>query len=194
MYTAEQETLLRNAVADAGRRLVRENLVQGTWGNISVRLDETHMIVTPSGLDYLSLTPGDMVVVDMNTMEYSGTLKPTSEKKLHAAILLSRQEINAVIHNHSEYCCIAAAARIELPAQNPDMQRLIGDSARCAAYALPGTKKMTSKTLEALEGRNGCYLANHGAIAMGASIEEAFAACRSLERSTKEYIEKKAGL
>jgi L-fuculose-phosphate aldolase len=67
-----KEKELRNLVKESGVRLVKEGLVRGTWGNVSVRFDEKSMIVTPSGLDYMSLTPEDMVLVDINTLEYAG--------------------------------------------------------------------------------------------------------------------------
>ena len=60
MWDKNTETELRQLVKDSGVRLLEENLVQGTWGNISVRLDEDHMLVTPTGLDYYHLTPEDM--------------------------------------------------------------------------------------------------------------------------------------
>jgi L-ribulose-5-phosphate 4-epimerase len=184
------ENELRAALVEAGKRLVKENLVQGTWGNLSARLDEKRILVTPSGMDYLSLTPEDMVVVDIETIEYTGRHKPTSEKKLHAAIYADRKEINAVIHTHSEYSSVAAAARADLPATTDDVRAAIGTNIPCAAYGLPGTKKMTQAALTALKDRNGCFLANHGAIAMGTSLENALNACRILENAAKQYIEK----
>ncbi|MDR3292588.1 MAG: class II aldolase/adducin family protein [Clostridiales bacterium] len=190
------EQALRQKLTEYGIKLVKENLVQGTWGNISVRLDEKRMIVTPSGRDYLNLTPSDMVVVNIETLEYEGELKPTSERKLHAAIYRMRPEIGAVIHTHSEYCSVAASARIELKASDlpkdaeKELKSAIGETVRTAVYGLPGTKKLTKETVKALENRNGCYMAAHGAVAMGADIEAAFYACKTLELTTKQYIEK----
>jgi L-fuculose-phosphate aldolase len=194
MYDANTEKALRERLNEAGRLLVSKNLVQGTWGNLSARLDDKFMLVTPSGLDYMSLSPDDMVVVNIETLEYSGKHKPTSERKLHAAIYRDRPEIGAVIHTHSEYCSVAAAARVEIGAVDDKMRRLIGETARCAAYGLPGTKKMTAATVAALKDRNGCYLANHGAIAMGETLDLAFDACECLELSTKAFIKKAAGM
>lgn len=96
---------------DYGKQLVTSGLVQGTWGNLSVRLDDTYMLVTPSGLDYARLTPADMVKVNMRTLAYEGDLKPTSEKSLHAAIYHNRPDIGGIIHTHAKYCCVYAAAR-----------------------------------------------------------------------------------
>ena len=65
---------------DYGKRLVAAGLVQGTWGNLSMRLSEETMLVTPSGLDYNRLSPADMVKVDVRSLEHEGEHKPTSEK------------------------------------------------------------------------------------------------------------------
>ena len=95
------EKELRQMVKDAGVRMLEENLVQGTWGNISIRLYEKHALVTPSGLDYVVMTPDDLPVVDIETLEWTGPRKPTSERKIHAAILRARPEINVVLHSLS---------------------------------------------------------------------------------------------
>lgn len=184
----EQE--VRQLVKDSGVRLIENKLVQGTWGNISIRLDDTHMVVTPSGLDYIRLKPSDMVVVNIETMEYDSPIKPTSEKKLHAAILRERKDINAVIHSHPSYCCSVAASRVEMPVMSEEMQRLIGGSAKVAAYGLPGTKKLTEATMLGLKDRNACFMANHGMMACGKDIDEAFLVCKVLEESSRLFIEK----
>lgn len=102
-------------LAKFGKKLVETDLVQGTWGNLSLRLDEKYMMVTPSGLDYTRLTPSDMVKVDINSLEYAGDLKPTSEKGIHGGIYGSRPDVGAVIHTHSKYCAVFAAARKAVP-------------------------------------------------------------------------------
>ena len=86
------EQTLRQQLVEYGKKLVSAGLVQGTWGNISVRLDEKYMLATPSGLDYDRLTPEDMVKVEIETLKYEGNLKPTSEKGLHAAIYKKRAD------------------------------------------------------------------------------------------------------
>ena len=104
------EMEVREKLVDYGKRLVATGLVQGTWGNLSMRLDEGHMLVTPSGLDYNRLTPMDMVKVDITTLEYEGNQKPTSEKGLHAEFFRRRPEGGAVIHTHSKFASVFAAA------------------------------------------------------------------------------------
>ena len=182
------ELELRKKVRESGVRLIESKLVQGTWGNISIRLDDTYMIVTPSGLDYKRLTPEDMVLFNYHTGEYVG-LKPTSEKKIHAAIYRTRPDINAVIHSHPSYCCSVAAAGVTLPVMSDEMQKLVGGDARVSGYALPSTNKMTVNTIAALEGRKACLLANHGVIACANDIDEAFEVCKVMEESSKVFVE-----
>lgn len=184
------ELELRIIVKESGVRLVKEGLVRGTWGNISVRLDEKTMIVTPSGLDYLSLKPEDMVVVDINTLEYEGDNKPTTERKIHAAIYRERPEINAIIHTHSPWCSSLAAARVELPAINDKMALIIGGDVKVGPYGLPSTAKLTNATVSAIRDRKACLMAGHGVLVCGETLEEAFNVCEIMELSAKEYVNK----
>lgn len=185
------EKELRQMVKDAGVRMLEENLVQGTWGNISIRLDEKHALVTPSGLDYVVMTPDDLPVVDIETLEWTGPRKPTSERKIHAAILRARPEINVVLHSHPTWGATFASTHLSLPAFNDKMKKYLLGDVRCAKYGLAGTKKLTKNTVAAMEGRNACFLANHGVFVCGKTLEDAFEACRALEESCKTYIEQK---
>lgn len=183
------EAEIRQAVKDAGVKLLENNLVQGTWGNISIRIDDKKMVVTPSGMDYIRMRPEDTVVVDIETLEYTSDVKPTSEKKIHAAIYRDRPEIGAVIHSHPLWSSAVAAARIEMPVKDERHRKLIGESVRPGAYGLPGTKKLTAGAVEAIKGRNACFLANHGIVVCAPTIEEAFEVCRAMEECSRDFIE-----
>lgn len=183
--------ILGKILVDSGKKLLQNNLVQGTWGNSSVRIDENTMLVTPSGLDYLSLKEDDMVVVDINTMEWKGKHKPTSERGIHAAIYRERKDINAVIHTHPVYCSVMAVVRKSLPCFNEEMTRLFLGDVRVADYGLPGTSKLTKGTIKGMEGRNACFMANHGVVCAGKDMDEAFQIIKLLEESCKKYIEMK---
>ena len=189
MAYTEQE--LRQMVKDAGVKMLEENLVQGTWGNISIRLDATHALVTPSGLDYVSLTTEDLPVVDINTLEWTGPKKPTSERKIHAALLAARPEINVLLHSHPTWGATFASTHQSLPVMSEKMQKYVGGDAKCAKYGLAGTGKLTKNTVAAMEGRNACFLANHGIFVCGATLEDAFEACRAIEEGCQAYLEQK---
>ena len=101
------------------------------------------MLVTPSGLDYNRLTPLDEVKVEIASGEYEGDLKPTSETAFHCGLYALRPDVGAVIHTHSKYCAIFAAAHMPLEIEDPALAEVFGtDMLPVAAYGLSGTKKL----------------------------------------------------
>jgi len=115
MDKSEQINQIRQEVVEGGLRLVKEGLVARTWGNISIRVDETHMLITPSGRTYEDLTPQDIVLVNYHTSKHEGDIKPSSEKELHCEIYRTRKNIHAVIHTHQMNASTVAAAQREVP-------------------------------------------------------------------------------
>lgn len=180
----------RELLVQAGLKLVEQGLVARTWGNISVKISEAEMLITPSGRFYEDLTPSDMVLVNFKTNTYDKTgIKPSSEFKLHSGIYNDRKEFSAIIHTHQMNASTCAAARIEVPAVLDDLAQIIGPSVRCADYALPSSKKIVRETVKALRGRNAALMANHGAVCAGRDLDEAFAVCQVLEKGCKAFIE-----
>ena len=176
-------------IVETGLRLVKEGLVARSWGNISVRIDDQYMAVTPSGRVWEELAPEDIVIVNYKTGRYEGTVKPSSEKDLHCEIYRTRREVNAVIHTHQPNASTVAAARREVPPILDDMAQIIGPGVRVAPYALPSTGAIVRKTVKALRGRMAALMANHGAVCAGRDLDEAFVVCQVLEKACKAFIE-----
>ncbi len=183
------ESEIREIVCATGKKLLADRLVVRTWGNVSHRLDEDHMIITPSGKLYDKLQPEDMVIVNLNTSKATGKYKPSSEYKMHTAIYLNRRNIKAVIHTHQENASIVAACRRDVPAIFDDQAQLLGPSVRVTKYAPSNTKKLVKNILNSLKGRNAALIANHGAVCIGRDMEEAYAASLLLEKACKAFIE-----
>ncbi len=177
MFFAEKDA--RDLVIAAGKKLLDANLVSRTWGNISARISENEFIITPSGRDYESLRPEDLVKVRMDDLSYEGAVKPSSEKGIHADAYLLRRDAAFVIHTHQFY----ASA---LSAEGKDLF-----FAPCAGYGLPGTgklRKAVSASLAENPGSKAFLMKKHGALLLGESPEEAFALAEELEeRSEKEF-------
>jgi len=184
----EKARQVQAAVCAAAKKLAASSLVVGTWGNISARLDDDYMVVTPSGMPYDTLKPEDMVIVNMHDLTYGGNLKPTVETPMHARILLERPEINAVVHTHSTYALVMAAAHKPIPPICDDQVQILGGEVRVARYTLPGTGEMAEAVVEALKGRMGALIANHGAVACGRNLDEAFTAAIVLEKAAQVYV------
>ncbi len=104
----------KQQVIAAGKRLVEANLIVRTWGgNVSSRLDQDRFLITPSGRNYLTLTPAEIVTVNISDLSYTGKVKPSSERRIHAAVYEHFPEINFVIHTHQEQASIIAASGLD---------------------------------------------------------------------------------
>ena len=179
----------KQKIWEAGKRLLAEGLVKGTWGNISLRVDRENMVITPSGREYQDLKPEEMVEVNYLTREFRGNIRPSEEFGMHAGIFQHRRGIEAVIHIHPPSASTVAAARREVPPVLDDMAQLVGPTARVAEYTRPSTRKMEKGTLKALKGRMACLLANHGALCIGRDLEEALVVSQVLEKACRAFIE-----
>ncbi len=180
---------IRKKIVEAGLRLVKEGLVARSWGNISVRVDEKNMLITPSGRTYESLKPEEIVLMNYKTLAYDGKIKPSSEYHLHTMIYKQRKEINAVIHTHQMNATTVATARREVPPILDDMVQIIGPSVRVSKYTMAGTQKFAKNAVKAMQGRQAVLLANHGAVCIGRNLNEAFAVSEVLEKACKAFIE-----
>ena len=186
MMTKEQA---RIEVCASGKRLLQEGLVARTWGNVSVRVSDTEMIITPSGRPYAELTPDDMVLVNFYTLAYEGKIKPSSELKLHCEVYKNRPHIGAVIHTHQMYASIVAAAQKDVVVFDPAHQAILGAKVvKAAPYALPNSKKITFGTEKAIESANAALMANHGCVCIGKNLEDVFTVCKTLEEACLLYI------
>ncbi len=183
---SDEEKAIAQAIKDAGVRLLDENLVQGTWGNIAVRLDDEYMLATPSAIDYQLLKPEQMAKVNMKTLEWSGTNKATSEKGIHAALLLDGEN-TATIHTHPFYGCILAAMGKPMPVPEA-YQDVLGKEIPCAKPALPGMKGLVKNAVTAIGDAPACFMTHHGVIVRGKDMDHAFAICRALEDACKAYL------
>jgi L-fuculose-phosphate aldolase len=176
-------------VWDAGRRLHREGLVARTWGNLSLRVNADLFVITPSGIGYEEMRPQQIVPVRLRDLGYTGKLKPSSEKSMHAAIYRSRPEVGAVIHTHQSAASSVAAARRDIRNIPDPVREILGTRVRTAAYALPGTRKLAKATAKALADGKAALLANHGAVCVGSDMAAAFTVCTALERVCQAFIE-----
>lgn len=179
-------------VCAAGKLLLKEGLVARTWGNVSIKVSDTQMVITPSGRKYDELTPEEMVLVDIYTLKYEGKLKPSSELKLHCEVYKTRPHINAVIHTHQMYASIVAAAQKDVVVLNVEHQKILGAKIiKAAPYALPNTKKIMVETARAIEQSNAALMSNHGVVCIGKDLEDTFEVARTLEKACELFIASK---
>ena len=175
-----EEFQLRNRIIDCGKDMSRSELVQGSWGNISLRLNPDTMLITPSGMDYFSIRTEDIVRMNIHDLKYGIQRKPSSEYRLHAALYRRYPECNAIIHTHSNGISAFAAAHAGFRISEPPMDQLIGDM-HCSEYRTPGTDELCDSIMEAIEGSHACIIANHGAIFYGNDLDVTLAIANAVE-------------
>jgi len=184
---------LHQKIIETAKQFNVSGLSVGTSGNLSARTSQGYLI-TPTGIPYHQLKEADIVEMDLQGNVVYGDLKPSSEWHFHQDIYLAREEINAIVHVHSDYATGIACTRQDIPAFHYMVARAGGDSIRCAEYATFGTDALSQNAVKALQGRNACLLANHGMIALGESIDSAYKLAEEIENIAKQYyISKQLG-
>ena len=185
----EQE---RQMVVEYGKRLVNHGLTRGTCGNLSIfNRHSGFAAVSPSGLDYFMISAQDVPVVDLAGHVVDGVRKPTSELPFHLVFYNSREDIGAVVHSHSVHATTLACLGLELPAVHY-LIGFAGGNVRCAQYATFGTAELASNAFDAMAGRKAVLLANHGLIAGGSDLKEAFMIAESVEFCAEIYCRTRA--
>jgi L-ribulose-5-phosphate 4-epimerase len=183
----------KELVIKAGLELVKKGLVARTWGNISARISDKQMVITPSGRAYDTLTPDDIVTVDIDTLEYEGSVKPSSEKGVHAAAYQLHEGADFVIHTHQEYATALSTLgkRFLIEKAFPRCAKIIGPSVPTAEYGLSGSGHLM-RNVKACLGQNpesrAILMGNHGTLVVGKTYDEAFEVAEKLEEvSMKIY-------
>ncbi|HEX9259027.1 MAG TPA: class II aldolase/adducin family protein [Acidimicrobiales bacterium] len=177
-----READARRALVEAVRRLDAAGLNLNSTGNLSVRVDDG-LLVTPSGIAAAALQPGDCVVLGPDgTPLDSGARVPTSEWRLHVAVLASRPEVEAVVHTHSPEATAAAILGRAVPAVHYVVARFGGSELPCAPYATYGSPELAAAVAATLGERGtACLMANHGAVTLGRDIDDAVALAFDVE-------------
>ena len=167
------------------RQLAAGGLIAGRDGNLSVRLGPDRVLVTPSGLIKSLLTAGDMVEVGLSGRKRRGRRKPTSELDLHLRILTRRPDVGAVVHAHPPAATGFAVAGEEIPANLlPELIFLVG-RVPIVPYGTPGTPELGDRVEPYLADHDALLLANHGAVTMGSTLDQAWIRMETLEHAAR---------
>ncbi len=180
----------KELVIKAGHELIASGLIARTWGNISCRISDTQFVITPSGRAYETLTPEEIVLVNIEDLEYEGEIKPSSEKGIHAACYKLRPEINFVIHTHQVNASIVSALGNDINNVEGENAEVIGTNIPIASYGLPGTKKLRKGVIDAItrSDSKAAVMAHHGAVCMGVDYDDAFNVAKRLEDVCEQYV------
>ena len=178
----------REQVVEYCKKMIHAGLTKGTGGNISIFNRELGLYaISPSGMEYDSMQPEDVVVMNLEDEVVEGTRRPSSEWGLHSIFYKNRQDIDAVVHTHSTYCAVLATNREELPPSSY-LVAFAGKNVRCAPYASFGTPELAEAAYEYMDDRKAVLLANHGLVAGGSTILKAFQVAEEIEFCAEVYV------
>ena len=181
---------LRQSIIDCYTWMVEKGLVIGTWGNISLRLSDGNILITPSRINYHEMQPEDLVVLSPDGTIVDGFRLPTSERELHRGIMNRRPDVNAIIHTHSPYAMAAAAIEGGIPPISEEMCQLLGGGIPLSSRFVPSERhvELGQVVTDSLGDANAVLIRNHGPICCGSSLEEAKVCCQVVEKSAKMYL------
>jgi L-fuculose-phosphate aldolase len=168
----------REALVRYGNHLLADGLVIGTAGNLSIRSGD-RILITPSAIPYDETKPEDVCVLDLDGEVVEATGPPSSETPMHLTIY-RHTRAGAVVHTHSPFATALSTVLDELPPVHYALAGL-GGPIRVARYATFGSAELAQNMLAALEGRSAALLQNHGTIAFGRDLAQAYLRAQTLE-------------
>ncbi|HZJ84572.1 MAG TPA: class II aldolase/adducin family protein [Syntrophomonadaceae bacterium] len=175
---------IKDEVYATAIEIYKSNLVMGTWGNVSQRINQELFVITPSGMDYDSLSPEDMIIVDKRGEVVAGQYQPSIETRMHIEIYKNRLDVNGIVHVHSPYVTAFAVANQPIPVILEETAQVIGHPIEVAKYALCGSQALAYEVAKCLANQeNAVLLANHGLVALGSTLSDALRVCFIAEKT-----------
>jgi L-fuculose-phosphate aldolase len=172
---------LKNDIIAVGKRVYDRGYVASNDGNISARIDNNKVLITPTGVSKGYMKPEDLTVVDFNGKVLSGTKKPSSEVFMHIQVYKDRPDVNSVCHAHPPYVTGYAVAGIPLDkCILPEVIVALG-SVPLVEYGTPGTEEFYKPVLKFLKDYDAFILANHGALTIGKDVLNAYHKMETIE-------------
>jgi len=182
---------LKAEVIKYSKKLNITNLSALRSGNISIRAKEKGVdgfYITPSGREYFSLKPNDIVFVSLKGVYDKKKDKPSSEWRFHQDIYVNKKEAKAIVHAHSTCATAVSSHQKNIPAFHYMVAVAGGHDLKCTKYATFGTKQLSKNIVKALKNRSACLIANHGQVAYGTNLEKAFELAQEIENICHQYI------
>ena len=181
----------KSQVIKFSKKLNTTNLSALRSGNISVRAKERGIdgfYITPSGRQYSSLKPKDIVFVSLKGIFDKKKGKPSSEWRFHQDIYVNKKNAKAIVHAHSTCATAISSHQKNIPAFHYMVGVAGGEDIKCSKYATFGTRKLSKNILSALKNRSACLIGNHGQIAFSENLSKAFELAEEVENLSHQYI------
>jgi L-fuculose-phosphate aldolase len=176
---------VREAVLAAAKKMYQRGIVEGTAGNVSGRVDDGTVVVTPSSLSYEAMTLDDLVQVTLDGEVVAGERSATSEKSLHLATMALHPEVGGVVHCHAKYASMFAVAHKPIPAAIDEFVTYIGGDVPICDYHQSGSGGLAEEVASRLGDRSAALMANHGMVAIGKDVDDALHSALVVEHNAQ---------
>ena len=180
----------KQAVLSTSKGLVESGFLIATGGNLSTRAEgEDAFAITPSNTDYQEMSLKDICVLNYQTDQLEGRLKPSIESAMHAVIYSIRPDVNAIIHTHQVFSSTLAIINLSIPAIYDEQAMFLGKKVKVIPYAPSGTSMLKNKIDKHVRDHANAYLMkNHGALVFGSDMERAVLNVQLLEKCATAYL------
>jgi L-fuculose-phosphate aldolase len=187
---------IREAMVRLARQMIATGQVRGTSGNLSAREPgASRCLVTPSGVDYETMRPEDVVLVDLSGRPIADGPKPSVDAPIHVAIYRARSDVGACIHTHSPYAAAFSTLARQIPPLITESAGYLGGAVRVLEYVPPARPDTGDLVAAGLGGDRAVLLPNHGVIAVGENLKKCFGAAMAVEESAHvAYIALQLGM
>lgn len=179
------ERELRKQLVRFGRWINRLGFAPGTSGNLSARLDGDLILATPTGCSKFLLQPSDMVIVDLDGNQHSGTRRVTSEIDMHLTVYRMRSDVGGVVHAHPPTATAFASAGIALDEPLCSEIVMTLGAVPLAPYATTGSLSLGHSLSPFIADHDAILMSNHGAVTYGATLLDAFMQMETVEHFAK---------
>ncbi|HEX9917281.1 MAG TPA: class II aldolase/adducin family protein [candidate division Zixibacteria bacterium] len=170
----KREDSIRADIVAVCQRIYQNGFVAANDGNVSVKLSDSRILVTPTGRSKGSLTREELLIIDSKGKMLKGNLKPTSELPLILYAYQKRKDIKATVHAHPPYSTSLGLAGIGLPKDVlPEVFLTLGE-VPLAKYGTPSTAELANSVSDYIKDHDAILLKNHGVLTLGKSVEEAY--------------------
>ncbi|MBS1792956.1 MAG: class II aldolase/adducin family protein [Acidobacteria bacterium] len=182
-----EESNARKLIVEVGKLLYERSYVVSSDGNVSIRLDENRVLATPTMTCKGRMTEDSLAITDLEGKPLNDK-KASSELAMHLLIYKMRPDVKAVCHAHPPHGTAFAVANIAIDAPILSEVILTLGCVPLTAYGTPSTSELTDAMKPFVEHHNALLMANHGAVAYGADLWQAFDRLETLEHTAKIAI------
>ena len=176
---------VKASLLQVAKEMIACGLVEGTAGNVSARLPDGNVVLTPSSIDYATMTLDDLVVTDIDGNVLEGEKTPTTEKALHLDCRRKHQDIGAVMHCHAMFATMFAIVRQPIPCVIEEFDVYVGGDVEVADYKMTGSDALGEEVSDRIADKGAVLMASHGLLCVGKNPVDVLKVAKLVERTAQ---------